>query len=101
MSAAYGLAQGKVVLSGLEDPASSYGHYVDCPVVNLRPDVEQIVSVLEDLILDRPRVRRIGEASRVFAERHHDHLRVGQQFIDIYSAARRTPPYKADTEEFT
>ena len=90
MSAAYGMAKGKVVLSGLEAEARGHGFYRDSPVVNLLPDVDDIERKLESLILDRAGTTSRGEASRAFAERHHDHRRVAETYLSIY-AARPAP----------
>lgn len=84
MSAAYGLAKGKVVLSGLEEVARREGFYADCPVINLRPDVDRVVAVIEELIADRARLARLGERSRAYAERHHDHLKVADRYLQLY-----------------
>lgn len=91
MSAAYGLAKGKVVLSGMETEARE-GIYAQCPVVNLLPDVDDIVHKLEALILDRAATTARGEASRAFAEAHHDHVAVARAYLRIYAA----PPAPVD-----
>lgn len=88
MSAAYGLAKGKVVLSGLETEARAHGFYRDCPVVNIRPSVEDIVEKIEGLIFERARAVALGEQSRAFAEQHHDHVKVAQSYLDMYLGAR-------------
>lgn len=84
MSAAYGLAKGKVVLSGMESDARAHGFYRDCPVVNIQPRVDDIVEKIERLILDRPGLVALGERSRAFAEQHHDHVRVAQNYLQMY-----------------
>lgn len=85
MSAAYGMAKGKVVLSGLEDEARAHGFYRECPVINLLPDVDAIEHSIESLIVDRAALRARGEAGRTFAEQHHDHLAVAQAFLARYA----------------
>lgn len=88
MSAAYGLAKGKVVLSGMEDEARGHGYYRDCPVVNLLPDADAIERSIEALLADRAALRARGEAGRHFAERHHDHVAVAEAFLEHYRATR-------------
>lgn len=88
MSAAYGLAKGKVVLSGLETEARAHGFYRDCPVINIQPSVDDIVEKIEWLISDRARAVALGEQSRAFAEQHHDHVKVAQNFLHMYLCAR-------------
>jgi len=85
MSAAYGLAKGQVVLSGLEDVAKIFDHYKECPIINIKPDVNQIVNVVEELISDRYRMRKIAEMSRCYAEKYHDNLKVAETYLDVYS----------------
>lgn len=84
MSAAYGLAKGKVVLSGLEEIAKK-GHYKECPIINIKPDVSDIVEKLSYLIENRKEINVISEASRSFAEKYHDYKKVAEKYIKIYT----------------
>ena len=68
MSAAYGLANGKVVLSGMEEQAKSL-HYAESPVINIKPEVDDIVTKIDELLTDRKKIQLIGEQSRAFAEK--------------------------------
>lgn len=92
MSAAYGLAKGKVVLSGMEDEARAHGFHRDCPVVNLPPDAAAIARSIEALLADRAALHARGEAGRAFAERYHDHLKVAEAFLSHYGAMRAEAP---------
>ena len=85
MSAVYGMAKGKVVLSGLEPIARETGHYRDCPVINIKPDKLDISQKIEMLIQNRSEMKRIAEESRAFAEKHHNHMSVAAIFAEIYS----------------
>lgn len=85
MSAAYGMAKGKVVLSGLEEMTKVVEHYRHCPVINVRPDAEDLFLQIEALILDRERVRTLGEMSREFAASFHDHVKVASRFAEAYA----------------
>jgi len=84
MSAAYGLAKGKVVLSGLENVAKTHNHYKDCPVINITPDPKDLERKLEGLLLNRSLIRELGEKSRLFAEQHHDHKKVAHEYLKTY-----------------
>lgn len=84
MSAAYGLAKGKVVLSGLEE-ISKNGFYSECPIINITPNLDHIKNELELLINNRELVENLGLRSRSFAEKYHDHKVVAQKYLDIYS----------------
>lgn len=85
MSAAYGLANGRVVLSGLESVARS-GHYASCPIINIKPNVDDIFNKIEILIRDKEKIRRIGEESRFFAETFHCSKKVALQYLHLYQA---------------
>ena len=84
MSAAYGLAKGKVVLSGMEGVVKEKGHYRECPVINVVPTAQSVVEAVEGLLGMRSAVRSLGEAGRAFAEKWHDYMAVGCQYLDIY-----------------
>jgi hypothetical protein len=84
MSAAYGLAKGKVVISGLEEATKSIAHYRECPIINVQPDPCDLEQKLEALLINRSRIRELGEKSRSFAEKFHDHKKVAEVFAGIY-----------------
>jgi len=85
MSAVYGMAKGKVVLSGMEPIARETGHYRDCPIINIKPDKLDIAQKIEMLIQNRLDIKRIAEESRSFAEKYHNHISVAKIFAEIYS----------------
>lgn len=84
MSAAYGLAKGKVVLSGMEDRART-GHYAHAPVINIKPDPFSIINELERLLGDYALIAEIAEQSREFAEKYHDSEKVAKEYLKLYS----------------
>jgi glycosyltransferase involved in cell wall biosynthesis len=55
------------------------------PVLNANP--ETIVSVLEQVVTDRDRLRRLGEDSRAYAERHFRAAHRAAVLLEIYAAA--------------
>ena len=83
MSAAYGLAKGKVVLSGLEEIAK-IGHFSEAPIINLRPDANFISTTLQNLLESPKRIKELSELSRNFAEKYHDSEKVAQQYLKLY-----------------
>ena len=89
MSAALGMAKGKAVLSGMEARARE-GFYRDCPVINLKPDVDDVVAKVAALVTDPSLLRATGEHSRAFAAEHHDHLKVAQAYLEIYAGPPNT-----------
>jgi len=85
MSAAHGLAKGKVVVSGLEGMVKENTYYNSCPVINSQPDEESLRGVIEDLILNKVKISIISEESRVYAEKNHDYKKVAHLYLNIYS----------------
>lgn len=78
------LALGKVVIGGAEiESLESFG-LSKSPVINIKPNVEDIVSKLECLILSRNKVKAMGLESRNFAESFHDDKLVASQFLDVW-----------------
>lgn len=73
MNAVEGLALGKIVLSGAEPEALAYMKATDCPVVNIKPDAEQIFEALYNLVEQRNILPDIGRRSRKFAEEFHSY----------------------------
>ena len=84
MSALYGLARGQVVLSGNEPRTHDLGHYAQSPIINIRPEPDQIASKLRDILTSRERLVSIGAAGRRYAERFHSADVVARQYLALY-----------------
>lgn len=87
MNALYAMAKGKVVLSGGED--KMYDLYqnlqIDKPVINIVPDKEKIIKVLDYLRQNKHRLTEMGFASRKFVEEYHDYKVVAKQYINKWN----------------
>ena len=86
MSAAYGLAKGKVVLSGLEEVTKEEAHYAECPIINIKPNVSSIEEELDQLLQNRERIFLLSGESRSFAEKYHDSTKVAKKYIELYQS---------------
>jgi len=80
------LALGKPVVTFLHDDAvrrteDAFG--VPVPIVSATSD--DLRARLEPLVASASERRRIGEASRAYAERVHDLTGVGDRLLDLYS----------------
>ena len=78
------LAMGKVVMGGAEKESYNPLGYEECPVINLRPDVEYIVSQMELVIKNKHEILKTGEKSREFVEKYHGHLVVAKKYVDLW-----------------
>ncbi len=85
MSAALGLAKGKVVISGLE-VVEAAEHFKSCPVINVKPDVYELISKIENIILNSVLLKDLQYESRVFAENYHCSVKVAEKYItNVYN----------------
>lgn len=81
MNALFALAMGKVVLGGAEPESfDMYGGDVP-PVLNIRPRVHDIVDAIEEVLVRRDEFPALGERSRKFVERHHDHRLIASRYL--------------------
>jgi len=87
VNAVFSLALGKVTLSGCEPECLKEFKIKSSPVINILPDVDQIVSVLEELVQHPEKIPEIGKASRKYAEDLHDYKKIAQQYIDTWNNA--------------
>lgn len=83
MNALYGLAQGKVVLSGNEvENQKEYG--TRCPIINIKPDINQIYEQLERLVSNPNMIEALSLKSREYVENVHDSKVIAQKYIDTF-----------------
>lgn len=84
INASIAMAQGKIVMSGAEelDIESVKG---SCPVINIRPSVNQIVLEMEKIIENKKEIKVMGRKSREYIEENHNYIKIAQQYIDTWS----------------
>jgi glycosyltransferase involved in cell wall biosynthesis len=86
MNALYGMAKGKVVLSGNEIESQNHFKRSNIPVINILPSVEDIFNKLEFLILNPNKIIEIGQNSRLFVEDFHDSIKIAKEYLKIWSS---------------
>jgi glycosyltransferase involved in cell wall biosynthesis len=86
MNALYGLAKGKVVMSGSEPEAlEELGiSKEDCPIINIQPDVNQVYEELIAVLEKRKEIKGLGYDSRNFVEKYHAAEKVAQKYINVW-----------------
>jgi len=87
MNAVIALAMGKIVLSGAEPEALAYLGLQSSPIINILPYPDDIVSKIEYVLEHKKEVEHMGQASRAYAEQHHDHVKVAGTFLDRWNAS--------------
>jgi glycosyltransferase involved in cell wall biosynthesis len=84
MNAIYSMAMGKVVLSCNEPECQREFKRSDIPILNIEPDVNQIVNTIENLILNPFLIQDLSLKSRRFVEEFHESKIVAKQYIDVF-----------------
>ena len=84
MSGAIALSMGQVVLGGAENVSHEFPMYAESPVINIQPNDESLEETLLDILSDRARIRRRGEAGRAYAEKFHDARKVAAAYLALY-----------------
>lgn len=86
INALLAMAQGKVVLSGAENLSIDEVEPKDYPVRNINPDVDQIFSVLEHILLYKEQIPIWGKESRKFVEKYYNYIKNAE----LYKSAWET-----------
>lgn len=85
MNALFSMAQGRVVMGGVENQANIELNYEFNPAFNITSDVCQIVTSIEHIIENRDKLEEIGYKSRLFVEQNHDYITVAKKYLDLWS----------------
>lgn len=90
MNALYSLAMGKIVLSSAEPEAlASIGiDYNNCPVINLKPNLDDIVKKIEAVANKRSNFKRMGEESRDFVQKYHNYNKIALRYLNLWSGIK-------------
>jgi hypothetical protein len=78
------MCQGKVTLGGAETVGMLELKYDNCPAINIKPNAIDIVKQIESLIIKKMEFNAIGKKSRDFIDKHHNHVKVAQLYLDTW-----------------
>lgn len=84
MNALYCMAKGKVVLSGCEPEIIKELDLDCCPVINIKPSVNDIIKKIEKLIEHKELIKEIGYKSRKFVEENHDYIKIAEKYVNTW-----------------
>ena len=91
MNGLFSLAKGKIVMGGAEPEGNEeLGISGVNPVINIKPDVEQICSKIEYIIQHRNQIEQLGQDSRNFVVKYHNHIDIAKQYIEIFNSVLKT-----------
>ena len=85
VNAACSMALGKLVLSGCEKECLEEFKIESCPVINIRPSVDDIVGKIGNIIDNKKLVSAVGFESRKFVEGFHNYIKIAQKYVDIWN----------------
>ncbi len=85
MNALEAMAHGLVVVGGGEpENYELLGEQTLRPIVNVRPDEDDVCRHLAWLVEHRDEVPRLSRESRLYVERHHDYRLVARAYLDFW-----------------
>lgn len=85
MNALEAMAHGMVVVGGGEpENYELLGEQTLRPIVNVRPDEDDVCRRLAWLVEHRDEVPRLSRESRLYVERHHDYRLVARAYLDFW-----------------
>ena len=86
MNALEAMSQGLVVVGGGEpENYAILGEDELRPIINVEPNEESVYQALRDLALHPERLPRLKADTLAYIHRHHDHLKVAQQYLNFWT----------------
>ncbi len=87
MNALMAMAKGIVVVGGGEEEQYEHlGEKTLRPIINVRPSKEDVINQIEQQLLKTPEnLERLSKESIMYTKRWHDHIKVAQQYIEVWS----------------
>lgn len=89
VNALISLAMGKIVLGGGEQIALQSLNQKSTPVFNITPNDSSIIDTIEHLIEIKKEFESLGWAGRKFIEENHNHVKVAEQYIEVWKSSNR------------
>jgi glycosyltransferase involved in cell wall biosynthesis len=86
MNGLISLALGKITMGGAEILGQQELGYEDCPIINIKPEPNDIVAKIEDLLERKSQFSSLGRQSRNFVERYHNHIDVAKKYLDVWNS---------------
>ena len=85
MNSLLAMSKGIIVIGGGEpENYEILGEKELRPIINVRPDFQSVYDELEQLILHPERISDLKKQSVEYVRRHHDYLKVAEQYIRLY-----------------
>lgn len=86
MNSLLAMSKGIIVIGGGEpENYEILGEKELRPIINVQPDEQSVYDELEQLILHTERIPELKRQSVEYIKRHHDYIKVAQQYLNFYS----------------
>jgi hypothetical protein len=79
------MSRGCIVLGGASENSLAEFGLESCPVVHIKPDVQQIVNQLEKVINCKQKFESMGWESRKFVETFHNCERIARLYLTAWN----------------
>ena len=84
MNAIYSMAKGKIVMSGSEPEVLKEVEVTDCPVINITPNINQIINEFERILENKKQIEELSHESRTYVEETHDYIKIANKYIESW-----------------
>lgn len=87
MNGLIAMAQGLVLVGGGEfEMYRLINETQNFPIINVYPSEKDVFDKLEELIINKKNIPILSVNSRDFVEKHHNYIKVAQQYIDFWNS---------------
>lgn len=86
MNCCISMAKGKIVMSCAEDEFLKRAHIKrdECPIINIRPNSDEIVHSMEYILDNRKKIEEFGFGSRGYIEKKHHYISIAQEYVKTW-----------------
>ena len=92
MNALEAMSQGLIVVGGGEPENYDILHEEELrPIINVQPNEESVYEALRHLALHPELIPQLRQGSLSYIHRHHDHIKVAQQYLDFWTKENVCP----------
>ena len=87
MNALEAMAKGLIVVGGAEpENYEILGEKEIFPIVNVLPNEASVYEALKKIVQERQEIPRLSRESQLYIQRHHDHVKVAQRYLDFWKS---------------
>ena len=87
MNGLIAMSQGLVLVGGGEpEMYDLLNENQNFPITNVYPSEEDVFNKLEGLVINKKDIPKLSSNSRTFVEKHHDYIKVAQQYLDFWNS---------------